>query len=107
MIYGVGMVGFTEPGGAHMNIFKYRIYHEHRGPSKEYPFATKPLSADQVQHYLDKLCAILPHDFSATAKDNSLYVTSHTSDSNQDTETNSVHCVLILNRATSGLALRS
>ena len=89
-----------------MNIFKYRIYHVHLGPSKEDPFATKPLSADQVQHYLDKLCAILPHDFSATAKDNSLYVTVHTSDSKQDTETALEQCVVKLNRATSGLSLR-
>ncbi len=88
-----------------MNAFKYHIYYKFLGPSKDDPFATKPLSSDQVQHYLDGLRAILPHHFSATAKDNSLYVTVVTSDSEQDTDAALEQCVVKLNRATSGLSL--
>ena len=90
-----------------MNIFKYRVYQgEYCGPSKEDPFATKPLPPDRVQDCLDKLCAILPDYFSTTAKDNSLFVSATTSDSEQDPETALERCVAQLNLTTTGLLLR-
>jgi hypothetical protein len=88
-----------------MNTFKYRIYYEYLGPSRDDPFATKPLSPDQVQHYFDRLSDILPSHFSATTKNNSLYVTAVTSDSEQATDTALERCVVSLNRGTSGLSL--
>jgi len=88
-----------------MSNFKYRISYEYLGPSKDDPFATKPLSPGQVQHYLNGLCSILPHHCSITAKDNSLFVTVVTSDSEQDTDTALERCVVKLNRAISGLSL--
>lgn len=89
-----------------MNIFKYRVYQrEYCGPSKEDPFATKPLPPDRVQDCLDKLRAILPNYWATTAKDNSLFVTTTTSDSEQDTETALERCVVKLNLTTTGLSL--
>ena len=88
-----------------MSIFKYRVSYEFLGPSKEDPFATKPLSPDQVRHYLEGLSSILPPHFSATLKDNSLSVTAITSDSEQDTDTALERRVANLNIATPGLSL--
>ena len=90
-----------------MNIFKYRVYQgEYCGPSKEDPFATKPLPHDRVQDCFDKLRAILPDYCSTTTKDNSLFVTAITSDSEQDTDTELERCVVKLNLTTTGLSLR-
>lgn len=88
-----------------MYTFKYRIYYEYLGPSKDDPFATKPLSPDQVGHCLNRLRNILPRHFSSVAKHNSLYLTVVTSDSEQDSDTALERCVVNLNRATSGLSL--
>lgn len=89
-----------------MNIFKYRVYQgEYGGPSKEDPFATKPLPPDRVHDCFDKLRTILPDYCSTTAKDNSLFVTATTSNSEQDTETALERCVVKLNLSTTGLSL--
>ena len=89
-----------------MNTFKYRIYYKYLGPSKkEDPFALKPLSPDQVQHYLDGLRSNLPNDYSVTTKDNSLFVAVATNDSEQDTNTVLRQYVVNLNSATCGLSL--
>ncbi len=89
-----------------MNTFKYRIYYEYLGPSKEDPFALKPLSSDKVRHYLGSLCAILPDRFETTLKDDSVYVTARTSDSEEGTSAMLERYVVNLNCATSGLSLR-
>ena len=89
-----------------MNIFKYRVYQgEHCGPSKEDPFATKPLPPDRVQDCLDKLCAILPDYFRTIARDNSLFVSATICDSEQDPDAARERCVVQLNLTTTGLLL--
>jgi hypothetical protein len=88
-----------------MNKFKYRIYYKYLGPSKDDPFATKPLTSVQVQDGIDKLRAILPDHFSTITKDNSLFVTVTTSNSEHDTTTALNRCVAKLNRSTPGLSL--
>lgn len=88
-----------------MNKFKYRIYYKYLGPSADDPFATKPLTSDQVQYGIDKLRVILPGRFSNTTKDNSLIVTDTTSDSEQDSKTALNLCVAKLNRLTPGFSL--
>jgi len=92
-------------GGICMNIFKYRVYYKYLGPSKDDPFAINPLSPDRVQHYLDGLCAILPPHFSTTAKDDSLYITVVTSESQDDIDSALNRCVVNINHVTSGLSL--
>ena len=88
-----------------MNKFKYRIYYEFLGPSGDDPFATSPLTSDQVQNGIDKLRAILPDRYSNTSKDNSLIVTDTTSDSAQDSMTALNLLVAKLNLSTPGLSL--
>lgn len=88
-----------------MNKFRYRVYYKFIGPSKEDPFATKPLSPAQVQHCLDELCARLPSHFSGITEGDSLFVTTITSDSEQETDAGLEKCVVSLNLATRGLSL--
>lgn len=88
-----------------MNKFRYRVYYKFIGPSKEDPFATKPLSPEQVRHCLDDLCARLPSHFSVITEGSLLYVTAVTSDSEQETDAKLEKCVVSLNLATRGLSL--
>ena len=88
-----------------MNKFRYRIYYKYLGPSPDDPFATKPLTSDQVQEGIDKLRNILPDRYSNTSEDNSLIVTDTTSDSAQDSKTALNRLVTRLNLSTPGLSL--
>jgi hypothetical protein len=88
-----------------MNKFKYRVYYKYLGPSKDDPFAIKPLSADRVRTMLDSLCAILPLQYSSTVEDSSLYVTVVTGETEEEIDAEIERCVVSLNRATPGLSL--
>ena len=88
-----------------MNKFKYRVYYKYLGPSKDDPFAIKPLSSDRVRTMLDSLSAILPLQYSSTVEDSSLYVTVVTGETEEETDTAIERCVASLNRATPGLSL--
>lgn len=88
-----------------MNEFKYRIYYEYLGPSPEDPFATRPLTSDQVQDGIDKLRAFLPVRYSNVIENNSLIVTDTTTDSEEDSITVLNLCVAKLNSSTPGLSL--
>ncbi|MER2512285.1 MAG: hypothetical protein ABTQ25_07700 [Nitrosomonas ureae] len=88
-----------------MNKFKYRIYYEFLGPSPDDPFATKPLTFDQVQDGIDKLSAFLPDRFSKIIENNSLIVTDITCESDQDSISLLNLSVAKLNRVTPGLSL--
>ncbi|MCC6140646.1 MAG: hypothetical protein IT389_08525 [Nitrospira sp.] len=88
-----------------MNNFKYRVYYEYLGPSKDDPFATKPLSPDRVRTLLNSLCTILPDHYSSTVKDNSLYVAVITSETEEETDAVIERLVVKLNLATPGLSL--
>jgi hypothetical protein len=88
-----------------MNKFEYRVYYKYLGPSKDDPFATSPLSNGQVRTALDSLCAILPQYCSSTFKDDSLYVTAVTDETEKEVDVAIERCVGNLNRATPGLSL--
>ena len=88
-----------------MNEFKYHVYYEYLGPSAGDPFAAKPLSSEQVRHYLDGLSAILPNHYSSIVKDDSLYITVVTSEAEDETDAAIERCVVKLNHATPGLSL--
>ena len=84
---------------------KYRIYYKFLGPSGDDPFATSPLTLEQVQNGIDKLRAILPDRYSTTSKDNSLIVTDTTSDSEQASITALNLLIANVNRSAQGLSL--
>jgi len=88
-----------------MNKFKYRVYYKHLGPSRDDPFAIRPLSQDRVRTAFDSLCAILPQNYSSTLKDGSLYVTVVTDETENETDATIERCVVNLNHATPGLSL--
>jgi hypothetical protein len=89
-----------------MSIYKYRVYQgEYCGPSKEKAFAMRPPSHDQVQDCFDKLRAILPNYFSTIVKDDSLFVTATTSNSEEDTDSTLEKGVVGLNPTTTGFSL--
>lgn len=88
-----------------MNKFKYRIYYEFLGPSRDDPFATSSLTSEQVQNGIEKLRAILPDRYSTTSEDNSLIVTDTTSDSEQVSITALNLLVASVNLSTQGLSL--
>lgn len=88
-----------------MNKFKYRIYYEFLGPSKDDPFATSPLTSDQIQNGIDKLRAILPGRYSTTIDGNSLIITDTTNESQEDSITSLKPFVTRVNHSTRGLSL--
>lgn len=88
-----------------MNKIKYHVYYKYLGPSKDDPFATRPLLRDRVRTALDSLRATLPQYFSSTFKDGSLYVTVVTDKTEEEADVAIERCVVNLNRATPGLSL--
>lgn len=88
-----------------MNKFKYRVYYKYLGPSRDDPFAIRPLLQDRVRTALDSLRAILPQNYSSTFKDDSLYVTAVTDETEEEADVTIERCVVSLNRATPGLSL--
>jgi len=88
-----------------MSTFHYRIYYKFLGPSKDDPFATKPLSDDEVQPYVDELRLELPNDFSIANEGNALRISASTIKSEQDTDDLLERYVAGINRRTPRLSL--
>lgn len=85
--------------------YKYRIYYEYKGPSTEDPFATQPLSHEEVHRNLEKLCTGLPSHFTPQFKDSSLCLTAVTSKTETETTNELAQIVRKLNLSTPGLSL--
>ncbi len=88
-----------------MNKFKYRIYYQFLGPSRADPFATSPLTSDQIQNGIDKLRAILPDRYSTLIEGDSLIITDTTQETEEDSITALSPLVIRVNMATRGFSL--
>lgn len=88
-----------------MNKFKYRIYYKYLGPSRADPFATSPLTSDQVQNGFDKLRATLPKRYSASIEGNSLIITDTTNEAEEDSIIALEPLIIRVNMSTRGLSL--